>query len=539
MSRTASGKAARIAHNALVALLLALWCLTNAACSTTTIGENSPEQPVGQIVPARLAIVHSGGIQGAFAREGSSMGIASVAGLATTLEQDGYDVLLLDSGNSLGGSAAVDLSDGEEAVAFMNAARYDAIALGGDELSLGSTRLARRMKQSDFAYLSAGIHNAEGDLLADASKVFTLSDGRRVGVFGLTARQAATGVGVLAAADLAAAPTTAIEQAQEQVAELRAQDCRLIVCLANLGFDEQGTPLAERVSEGVSGIDVLLDASTGTAANLTGEDASGEEMLVVETPNALGGVSVVRWEQGSLAVDTYDASSAIAPDEQVEALVNQSSADFDSRMGKQVSTASGPLTAKAAKKGTGGLGSLAAAALLWEGEREASSKPDAAIVTADMLQADLAKGDVTRGDAIAVLPHADSRLCTVEVTGAQLQQALEPLLAQKVTASDTLPATAGITISRSTASAKTDGQKSSAQKQGAPTIDRVGTKAFKASETYVIVTCERSLAAKGSLSALAPTDTTPEDLDTSGGKALADYLAHECKKGIPKGFLDQ
>ena len=540
MPRIASGKLMRLARSALAMLLVAMvWCLTSTACSTTTIGENNPEKPVGQIVPARLAIVHTGGIQGAFARSDSSLGIAAVAQLAAELEEEGYDVLVLDSGNSLGGSPAIDLTDGEEAVAFMNAAHYDAIALGADELSLGSTRLRKRMAQSDFAYLSASVHDAQGDPLADPCKTFALSDGRLVGVFGLSAPKAAKGLGPLASADIVAQATTSIEQAQEQVADLRSQGCRLIVCLANLGFDDQGTPLAERVSEGVSGIDVLLDASTGNATHLTSEDASGEEMLVVETPNALKGASVVRWEQGSLSIDVHDPSTDKVLDEQVDALVTQSSVAYEDRMQKVVSTSAGALTAEAATKETGGLGSLAAAALLWSGERKASDKPDAAIVTADLLQASLAKGDVTYGDALAVLPHADSRLCTIEVTGAQLQQALEPLLAQKVAQSDTLPATAGITISRGSTTTKTGDKKATTQKQKAPAIERVGGAAFKASATYTIVTCEAALSRTGSLSALASKDATPQDLDVSGGQALADYLSHECKKGIPKSFLDQ
>lgn len=539
MPRMTKSRLARIMRCALVMLLAGICYLTATACSTTTIGENNPEKPVEQIVPARLAIVHTGGIRGSFSRTDSSMGIASVAGLRTQLEADGYDVLLLDSGNSLGGSAAIDLSDGEEAVAFMNAARYDAISLGADELGLGTARLHKRIRQSDFAYLSASVHDAQGDPLSDASKVFALSDGRRVGVFGLTAPRVAKGLGPLAATDILFAATSAVEQAQEQVADLRAQGCRLIVCLANLGFDDQGMPLAEHVSEGVSGIDVLLDASTGNATYLTSEDASGEEMLVVETPNALKGVSVVRWERGTLSVETCDLSTDEKPDEQVEALVTQSSAAFSDRMHKQVSTSAGALSVEAAQKGTGGLGSLAAAALLWEGERQASDKPDAAIVTADLLQAGISKGSVTYGEAMAVLPHADSRLCVIEVTGAQLQQALKPLLAQKVAESDALPATAGIVISREATSAKADGKKTTAQKQKAPAIERVGGNAFKATATYTIVTCENALAKTGSLSMLVSRGATLEDLDTSGGKALADYLARECKKGIPKGFLDQ
>ena len=188
MTRTTSPLGLHTASLSAALVLLALVSVLLCGCSTTSIHEEEPATPVNQVIPAKLAIVHTGGVGGAYARQGDSMGIASVAALAHKLEDEGYEVLLLDSGDSFVGSPLVNLSDGEAPVAFMNAAGYDALTLGQAELSLGLDLLKRRTTQSDFTYLSANVKPAtKAKTPMKENMVITLADGRKVGVFGLSA----------------------------------------------------------------------------------------------------------------------------------------------------------------------------------------------------------------------------------------------------------------------------------------------------------------------------------------------------------------
>lgn len=505
----------------LLSLLCAL-CLALAACSTTSIREQEPAEPVGQIIPTKLAIVHTGGIEGAYVRKGSSMGIAAVAGLARQLEDEGYEVLLFDSGNSLGGSALADLSNGETAVGFMNAAGYDAMALGGLELDLGRQTLSTRISQSDFTCLSANAYEAiTNEPIASERRTYTLGDGRVIGVFGLTSPQAVAGIGPATARELALAPDNLIALAQRHVSELKAQGCRLVVCLSSLGFDEQGLPLANSVASQVEGLDLLLDASTGGTSQVTQINEQGEETLVIETSGRLQGASVITWSGGALTTKTYDASTAKKSDEQVLSLVTQSASELDRQLAKVITTSRDILATDRTLTGSCGLGQLAADAMLWEASHGLGTSPDAALLVASSLQGALPKGEVSYANALKVLPHTSSRLCTLEVTGSRLEAALQPLLTTTPTPSALMPQVSGVAF---------------AEDQGTRSIAGVGGRTFSPSGTYTIVTCEGLLAADGALKDLA-TDATLTATDTSAGKALANYLEKECKDGIPERYF--
>ena len=526
---TASHKRTSCHPLALLALLVALVAtVMMSGCSTTSIGEQEPDEPVSQILPTKLAIIHTGGLEGSYARTPVSIGVSAVSKIRHDLQDEGYDTLLVDSGNSLGGSLAADIDRGESAIGFMNAAGYDAIALGGHELALGSKTLKKRISQSSFEYLSANVlQSSSQETLTPAHTTFKLDDGRLVGVFGLTTPSVKNQLGPLSADYVAFSYHTLEDLAQQQVNELQAEGCRLIVCLANLGFDEQGLPLANQIASQVSGIDVLLDATTGETTSLTQSDASGHETLIVESAPRLESVSVVCWEMGELSVREIGPEEADKLDEQVSALVAQSIDELDKRLSRVVTTSREALTTDRPLSGSTGLGQLAADAILWDASRGVGKSPDAAVITAGSLTGPLPEGNVTQLDAMTALSPATTRLCLVEATGTQLQQALKPLLAPKEP-STAMPQIAGIQLEETPGS---DGQPPTR------TITQVGNRAFSPTETYTIATFEALIAGSGDLGALYAKGSSLTDLENCGGKALSDYLSHECKDGIPDRYL--
>lgn len=529
MTRTTSPLGLHTASLSAALVLLALVSVLLCGCSTTSIHEEEPATPVNQVIPAKLAIVHTGGVGGAYARQGDSMGIASVAALAHKLEDEGYEVLLLDSGDSFVGSPLVNLSDGEVPVAFMNAAGYDALTLGYAELSLGLDVLKKRTTQSDFTYLSANVKPAtKVKTPMKENMVVTLADGRKVGIFGLSAPDVTEKLGPATTHDFAADDEELKDIAHEQVAALRSEGCRLVICLANLGTDDEGTPRAQRLASSVSGINVLLDVSSGGAEQISATDASGDKMLVVETAPELSGTSVITWETGKLSVSFYDAASQDGEDEQVEALVNQTEQEASLYLGKEVATAQ-----RAISLGNGsmpsGLAQLATDAILWEADRSSKEKPVAAVFTASQLKATLPQGSITNEDVLAALPHISTKLCTLEVRGSQLQAVLAPLLAAQPTYHEATPYIAGIELVHESGQ---DGLPAEAS------IEKVGGVAFSPTSTYVIATCEGLIAPSGPLYALTQGAKDPVAVGSSAGKALSAYLDRACKGEVPERYLE-
>lgn len=527
----ASGSA-RLARALAAACLAAAVCLLAGGCSTTTIHEEEPAQPVGQIIPSKLAVVHTASIDGHFEQDDSHLGMATVAQMARSLEDEGYDVLLLDSGSALSSSGAPDLSYGELALGFMNAAGYDALALGTGELALGRTTLGRRLKQSDFAPLSANlIDRGTDEPLADPHKVFTLSDGRLVGVFAITAPSAADGLSPFALEGLDIESDDLVALAQEQVAELRSAGCRLVLCLANLGEEGAGgvPPLAsQELASKVRGIDVLLDVAAADSRWESAPDASGEESLLVWTAADLAGASVVTWELGTLTVQEPDVSADHPIDEQVDALVTQAGLAEHERLATVLTTSAAQVPAAGSASGETALGDLVADAMLWDAGRGWVPRVDAALINGSALVAPLPKGDITRAGALAVCDHGSSRLCVVELSGRELQELLAAALASFPAGVADMPQVAGITL--------TIDPKAGAAKDRLA-IGEVGGRPYDPAASYSLVTTEDIAAGTGPYR--QPTLARGGEaalLEQSAATSLADYLAHKCRGSIPSSY---
>jgi 2',3'-cyclic-nucleotide 2'-phosphodiesterase (5'-nucleotidase family) len=140
----------------------------------------------------------------------------------------GSPLILLDTGDALvGGGYLGDATRGEAVVDGMNLMRYDAMALGPLELSLGAEELRRRLQEARFPILSANVQDARsGDLFAEPYVILNVA-GSTVGVLGLTRipDQPTPGFTILD-------PLGAAEQILPEIA----QKADTIVLLTNLSY---------------------------------------------------------------------------------------------------------------------------------------------------------------------------------------------------------------------------------------------------------------------------------------------------------------
>ena len=496
-------------------------------CSTITTGEEQPAEPVGQIVPSRIAIVHTGLVAGQFEKSERSLGIASACHIARGLESQGYDVLMLDSGGSLCGTNLVDLSDGELAIGFLNAAGYDAITLGACELSWGADLIAKREEQIDGTFLSATITKTDdASAVGSPSTVIKLSDGRTVGIIGITSPQVMSGVGARTAQELTSCDVDmAIQITQQHVRELKEQGCLLVVGLANLPEGE-GALTAQMIAEQVEGLDVILNASAAsTSTHETLTDGSGGSVLVVETAGALAEASVVVWEHDSLAARSYTADYHDV-DEQVNALVTQSAQEQVRYLGEQCAKASKELPVADVRGKEIGLGDLVADAALWESRHVGvKAYPDAALIDAHSLKAALPAGEITREAAFAVCPHASTHLYQIQMSGQELFDIISRATNSFPNESDDFPQMTGLSLTLTTKEGEASPQLE---------ISTVGTRKFSLTDTYTLIVTERIANGAGAYASLLDNEAVP--LKTSAGKGLINYLSNECKGIVPSTY---
>ncbi len=128
----------------LTALILSLLFLLSGFVSLT---------PVTAADATTLTIYHTNDIHGAFAPASNTIGADDLAGLKAANPQ----ALLLDAGDAVQGLTLVSLSQGAAAITLMNAAGYDASALGNHDFDYGLDALLANAVAADFPFLAANV----------------------------------------------------------------------------------------------------------------------------------------------------------------------------------------------------------------------------------------------------------------------------------------------------------------------------------------------------------------------------------------------
>jgi 2',3'-cyclic-nucleotide 2'-phosphodiesterase (5'-nucleotidase family) len=168
-----------------LSLLLSLVMLVGIALPTIA------EQPA----EGKLYILHTNDIHGRAVADPQAgiLGYAAIARYKKDLEAQGHAVLLLDAGDASQGTPLVNLGYGKNAIEFMNAAGYDAMAPGNHEFDWGTDNLKQLQGIANFPLLAANILDTiGGEVTFRANTIFNTSNGLKVGVFGLTTPETAT-----------------------------------------------------------------------------------------------------------------------------------------------------------------------------------------------------------------------------------------------------------------------------------------------------------------------------------------------------------
>ena len=79
---------------------------------------------------------------------------AAIAALKKSIEDTGRDVLLVDAGDHIQGTAYGSMDDGATIIELMNEAGYDLATPGNHEFDYGMARAKAVIREADFPYVS-------------------------------------------------------------------------------------------------------------------------------------------------------------------------------------------------------------------------------------------------------------------------------------------------------------------------------------------------------------------------------------------------
>ena len=485
-----------------------------------------------------IVILHTNDVHGAIDN------YASVAALKDAYEAAGAQVLLMDAGDFIQGSTSVNVSQGANAVELMNMAGYDVATTGNHEFDYGYANLKTLMEQAEFPILAANAFTAEGELAMDeANHTFQLGD-VTVGVFGLATPETATkahpakleGVTFLAEDEL-------FNCAQEQVDELTAAGCDYIIALGHLGIDAESTGNRSiDLLENVTGIDVFIDGHSHSTQSDIAEETNGTGMvgdtILTSTGTKLESVGVVdiaadgTIDASTISMEDLNATEGFTPDQDIATRVSEINAQIEEDMGQVIGTSEVDLDGvrENVRASETNLGDLITDAMLWQAGQD-NEEVDAAITNGGGIRASIAAGDITKKSVNDVLPFGNT-LYVVELTGAELLEALEASTYCTPEPVGAFPQVAGIEFTINTGAAYDAGENYPGTTYAEPasinrvTILTVGGQAFDADATYTIVTND-FLAAGGDTYYAFSAAESGYDTGISLDQVVMDYITEE------------
>lgn len=445
---------------------------------------------------SNLVIVHTNDSHGYDRRDKGINGMATVSALKKDFQQQGKNVILLDAGDAIQDNNLVNISEGKTAIQFMNAAKYDAMALGNHEFDYGADVTQKRIKEAKFPVMSANIYvDATGKPFTPKTRTILKRGDVKIGVFGLTTPSTVTTSNPLSVRGLTfLSQEDLYKAAQREVDALKKDGVDLVVAVGHLGSKpDVAGDRSDDVLEHVKGIDIFIDGHDHTVKNRYVNGA-----LLAETGAHLENIGVILYKDGKWQEDLYPYGRFTKEDPAVKKIVDKAQTAID----KKLSTVVGNTTVElngardpGVRTEETNLGDLIADAFLWQAQQAVALKGitiDGAIQNGGTIRSSIDAGKITENDVLRVMPY-HNYLQYVTLKGAVLLEVLEAATCTTPQAIGAFPQVAGITYTVDTTKPYAEGSQYPHSTYYAPakpgsrvTITTVGGKAFDPEATYCL-----------------------------------------------------
>ena len=326
-----------------ISVLLALaLCLSLAACgaaeqtqtTVATAAATESAAPAEDVVILYTNDVHTY-IDGVLSYD-------VIAGLKSELQAQYGNVLLVDAGDHIQGTAFGSMDKGATIVKLMGAAGYDLATLGSHEFDYGMDRIMDILSNGEVPYVSCNFYHEEngekGVNVLEAYRIFELG-GQKIAFVGITTPESFTkstpayfqddqgnyiyGIsGGEDGADLYADVQAGIDAAKAAGADI-------VIALGHLGDDPASQPwTSEEVIANVSGLDAFIDGhSHSTVEGKEVADKDGNSVLLTQTGEYFDAIGMMRidGETGEITTDLigYSEITEVVKDENGEPVLNE------------------------------------------------------------------------------------------------------------------------------------------------------------------------------------------------------------------------
>lgn len=389
-----------------------------------------------------VTILYTNDVHTYIDKQSPKLTYAAIADLKQNYQNAGKDVLLVDAGDHVQGTAYGSMDEGASIIKLMNAAGYDVATPGNHEFDYGMDRAKAIMKEADFPYLSCNWVDLRTTLRVLPSVKVFVRGGRRIAFVGVTTPETFT----------KSTPAYFMDKAQRKYiydiqggedgkklydAVQKAIDkakllADVVIGLGHLGVDPSSSPwTSEEVIAHTSGFDAFIDGHSHTVMeNKQVQDASGKAVTLTQTGSYFANVGEM-----TIAADGTITTKLIPTHEGMDAGIAAMQTSWvntvDDMLGEKIAVGDSdfyvtdPATGKRRiRSAETNLGDFVADGIYTYFNEVEKLHCDLAIMNGGGIRADVPAGDWTFKTCKQVSPFGNVA-CLMSVTGKQIQDALE------------------------------------------------------------------------------------------------------------------
>ena len=368
---------------------------------------------------------------------------AAITALKKSIEDTGRDVLLVDAGDHIQGTAYGSMDDGATIIELMNEAGYDLATPGNHEFDYGMARAKAVLREADFPYVSCNWVDLRTGFNVLPSVKFFFVGGRKIAFVGVTTPETFTKS--TPAYFMNDAQTKYIydilggedgqklyDAVQEAIDKAEFWGADTIIGLGHLGVDPSSSPwTSEEVIAHTHGFTAFIDGHSHTVmANKQVTDASGKAVTLTQTGSYFKNIGKMTvGADGTITtelIDTYEGLDAA-----VAATASNWISAVDDMLGEEIAVGdtkfyiNDPATGKRRiRSGETNLGDFVADGIYTYFNEIEELHCDVAIMNGGGIRTDVEAGPWSFKTCKTVSPFGNVA-CLMSVTGQQIQDALE------------------------------------------------------------------------------------------------------------------
>lgn len=363
--------------------------------------------------------------------------------------------LLLSAGDNFQGSLYYTTYKSKVVSDFFNQMGFDVVATGNHEFDDGPEEFLKFIEAAEFPIIGGNFDVSRDESLRGKIRGSFVIDvgGEKIGIIGATTEDTPE----IASPGPNVEFTDVIQYVRGASEALDAAGVNKIILLSHIGYT-----IDQEVAAALPLVDVIVGGHSHTLLSNTAEGAAGPYPTMVSNPDGVE-VPVVQANQygkylGDIAI-TWDDNGVVTKAEGEPFLIDASvtgnedfktqlaalAAPIEEAMGVVIGTTTAAIDGarESCRAVECQMGNLVAEAML---DRVADQGATIAIQNGGGLRASIDAGEITVGEVITVLPFSNT-LATVELSGADVIEALENGVSDVENAAGRFPQVAGLKYS--------------------------------------------------------------------------------------------